>query len=302
MSSSGEPEKVGPACDGSECVAKTTQPEVESSTTVDHTVKSKLERILAENITLAPFTPLTPLTPDLKINPEDEVEIAKVKKLIVDHVHTAADVLENFLNSFATDPAFHTTEAYKMSMEFCNQLEGWLVAFRAYDRDRQEYPGWTCYTHEEVLDDLTLFEFRSFGFDRECAYKLKCTMWDYIWRTHEANDVCEDWDDGEDEKNPVIRTMNVMRDAIAHLCDRLVYYIEHRLYDKPKPKPPSYDPSDDPDTYGHSDGEDEDESEDESEDEHKDESEDCDRIHIWSPPTEESLKKIRIPRWEFNRS
>ena len=227
MSSSVEPKKVGSSHDGSEYGAKTTHLEI----------KTKLERILAENVTL---------TTDLTAKSEADEKLAKVKKLITDHVHTAADVLMNFCeNYFATPkPTFQLTFGYMMAMEFCNQLEGWLVAFHIFDHDCIKNDELIYCTYELVLDDLSCFEFRSFGFDHTCAYRLKNMMAKYIWRVYEAEYWDEDWDDEEDEKDPVIRTMNALHDAIVFLCDQLVHYFKHRCYEKevkPKAKPRGLD-------------------------------------------------------------
>lgn len=316
MSSSCEPKKVGPSCDDPKCAAQTMQLETKSSTTVDHTAESELARILAENVTLAP----------LQANPEAEDKLAKVEKLFADletyyksiagRVHRAAVVLKNFLkNHFATDSStFYMTEEYKRAMEFCNQLEGWLDSIRAFNSERTTYPGWICYRYEAKLDNLIRFEYRSFGFDHDCADTLKCMMADYISRARAAA-----WKEKNNRRIEI-----TLHDAVVFLCDELVYFIEHLHNEKVKSDVPVDDSSDDP--FDYSDGgsdddsddeldddrlaafraygwmpinldrlrkvktsdEDEDESEDKSKDKSKDESEGCYRIRIRSLPMKSS--------------
>ena len=245
MSSSVEPEKVGPSCDDPKCVAKTTQLEAKSSTTVDHT--SEFARILAKNVTLTPLSAIS----------EAECILAEVEKLttnleaypqnkpIAECVHRAAVVLMNFVkNYFAIDnPDSHAINGFKMVMEYCNQLEGWFDSIREFNSERTTYPGWICYRYEAKLDKLIRFEYRSFGFDHDCADTLKCMMADYISRARAAA-----W---KEKNNRCIEI--ALHDAVMFLCDKLVYFIEHRLNKKVKPKDkpkvPVNDSSDDSSDY-----------------------------------------------------
>ena len=292
MSSSVEPEKVGLSRDDPKCAAKTTHFETETSTTIYLTAIPELARILAENVTLTP----------LPANPEAECVLAKVGKLttvletyyenksIAGRVHRAVVVLKNFLkNYFAIPhPDPYTINGYKIVMEYCNQLNGWLDSILALRIDCRKYCWERCTRYWDILNNLRCFEYRSFGFDLDSARALRDMMADYVCRVDVA-----DW-----EKKPVTSTGHVIRDAIAYLCDQLVHHIECWPYHKPKPEVPS---DDEVDLWelSHEDGLTEDEDEDKPEDEHKDkpknESEDkpkvSDRIRIWTPPKKKSPEK-----------
>lgn len=229
MSSSVEPEKVGLSRNDPECVAKTTQLETKTSTTVYHTAKPDLAHILAENVTLTP----------LPANPETEEKLAKVKKLFADlksysenkstaDLARAEDLLMNFLkNYFATSKqTSHMANGYKMTMEICNQLEGWLTAFRTFDTDRKKHPGYICNGYKSALVGLIRFEFRSFGSDYGCAYILEKMMASYNERARYAP--------LEGARNEYIES--ALHDAIAFLCDRLVYYMMWWFVHEPNPR------------------------------------------------------------------
>ena len=292
MSSSGEPEKVGPSRDDPKCAAKTTQLEDEPSTTIDHT--SELARILEENVTLTP----------LPANLEAECVLAKAENLttvletyyknksIDGREHRVVVVLKNFLkNYFAIPhPDSYTIDGYKIVMEYCNQLEGWLDSIQEFNSERTTYPGWICYRYEAKLDKLIRFEYRSFGFDHDCADTLKCMMADYISRARVAA-----WKEKNNRRIEI-----ALHNAVMFLCDELVYFIEHRLNEKVNPEVPDNDSDDDSgddildefrahgwevvDLDRPRGDDSDDDSEDKSEDGFEDESEDNCRIRIWTPP------------------
>ena len=197
MSSSVEPKKVGSSRDDPKCVAKTTHHETKTSTTDDHT--SKLASTLAK---------VEKLFADLRAYFRDQ--------FMVDFTG-GEDVIKKILNNyFATPkPTSHTANGYGWAVEFCNQLEGWLAAFHAFDTDCKNNPGYICYGYRSALIALTDFEFRSFGSNYECAYVLRDMMSRYNDRILFAP--------LKGDRNKYVAS--VLHDAIVFLCDRLSYFI-----------------------------------------------------------------------------
>ena len=195
MSSSVEPEKVGSSRDDSECVAKTTQHETKTSTTVDHT--SELARILEK---------VEKLFADLRAYFRDQ---------FMSDVSGGEGIIKIILkNYFATPkPTSYTANGYGWAVEFCNQLEGWLAAFHAFDTDCKNNPGYS-YGYRSALIALTDFEFRSFGSNYECAYVLRDMTSRYNDRILFAP--------LEGDHNKYVAS--VLHDAIVFLCDRLAYF------------------------------------------------------------------------------